>query len=306
MARTDDEDAIRFLAPVMGELAEEYRQRGGIGVPRIGLALRTRLLDAPPGVAEWLTRFVDAADDVGISENPEVAQAVQVLGALYATSALPSMFRLAVRIAADSRDAERTPVVFSALWRAFEDLRAHLIEPFLSFIDGGASAIGRLLVLIAEAGVHDERVFHVLLTALARHPGDAATALLVYGDDRALPALRARLATFWSADAATWSRCVSCLVHAIEELGGELDADERCLARAANATERSLAEAATRRARAAEDAAAVALDVDDPNPAVAAVARARRAEEAALDIEQRPTISIAVDRRGERGGGERA
>jgi len=226
--RPAGDEPERYLASIVAELTVRYEEHPPVaGLPRVGLALRTRLLDAPASVAAWLTAFVAAAPASGLAQRRDIAQAVQLLGALHAVPALPVLFRLAVRLAEDLRaNPDVGSVVYGALAHAFCDLRTEVTTPLAAFVAGeGADLdLGILFALIGGAGVVDHRALGIYVRALERHPAAAATALLLHGDSRVLPALQARLARVAPVgDDDAWCNAILGLTHAIEELGGVLD-----------------------------------------------------------------------------------
>ncbi|MBE7453855.1 MAG: hypothetical protein HS111_34795 [Kofleriaceae bacterium] len=218
-----------FLAPIMDELATSG-DRGPRGVPRVGLSIRTRLLDAPAGVVPWLVRHVEQSPARGIARREEVARSVLLLGALGARAALPALFGVAVKLAEDPEaNLERGSSVYGALGQAFEEFGDAIVTPLVPFLADHQGDVGQLLVLAGNAGVGDERLLTLFVEALDDFPCDAATALLLLGDERALLPLRRRLATLpmTGVDDA-WCRAVMSLTHAIDEMGGQLGAaDER-------------------------------------------------------------------------------
>lgn len=243
-----------FLAPIMDELTTS-RDPGPWGVPRIGLSIRTRLLDAPASVVDWLVKHVETAPARGIARREDIARSVQVLGALGARSALPVLFEVAVKLAEDPvADPERGSSVYSALGQAFEEFGEAVVTPLVPFLAGTQRDVGQLLELVAHAGVEDDRLLLLFVESLERFPCEAASALLLFGDKRALLPLRRRLGALprTGVDDA-WCRAAMSLTHAIEELGGELDARDRRRADLALETHRALyaaqAEAANARDR---------------------------------------------------------
>lgn len=239
--RYPDTEAASFLAPIMAELTTT-RDRGPRGVPRISLAIRTRLLDAPPSLAPWLVRYLEMAPARGIARREDVACWVQLLGALGAREALPTLFDVAVKLAEDPEaHADRGSSVYGALGQAFEELADSVVTPLVPFLAREPGDVGLLLVLAADAGVLDDRLLTLFVEALERFPCDAATALLLLGDKRALLPLRRRLAALPTAGVDDdWCRAAMSLTHAIEELGGDLDASDQRRADLALETHRSL------------------------------------------------------------------
>ncbi|KAB2897969.1 MAG: hypothetical protein F9K40_12030 [Kofleriaceae bacterium] len=227
--RDREAEATTFLSPIMDELTRSLAP-GPRGVPRVGLAVRTRLLDAPASVVPWLVRFLEAAPARGIARRENVAHAVQVLGALGARSALTALFDVAVKLAEDPEaNPERGSPVFGALGQAFEEFGEAIVAPLVPYLARNPGNVGRLLVLAGNAGVADDRLLMLFVEALDGFPCDAASALLLLGDTRAITPLRLRLAALPGKGIDDgWCRAILSVTHAIEVLGGELDArDER-------------------------------------------------------------------------------
>lgn len=239
--RDPDTEATTFLAPIMEELTTS-RDGGPRGVPRVGLSIRTRLLDAPASVVPWLVRYIETAPARGIARREDVARSVQVLGALGARSALPALFGVATKLAEDPEaDPERGSSVFGALGQTFEEFGEAIVTPLVPFLAGNERDVGQLLVLVGNAGVVDDRLLTLFVEALDCYPCDAATALLLLGDKRALLPLRRRLATLPATGVDdAWCRATMSLTHAIEELGGQLDAGDERRADVALETHRAL------------------------------------------------------------------
>jgi hypothetical protein len=225
----------------MSELTTS-REHGPRGVPRISLAIRTRLLDAPAGVAPWLIRYLEMAPARGIARREDVARWVQLLGALDARQALPTLFNVAVKLAEDPEvHPDRGSSVYGALGQAFEEFGEAVVTALVPFLAREPGDVGLLLVLAADAGVLDDRLLILFVEALERFPCDAATALLLLGDKRALLPLRRRLAALPAAGVDdAWCRAAMSLTHAIEELGGHLDAGDQRRADIALETHRAL------------------------------------------------------------------
>lgn len=251
-ARYPDAEAASFLAPIMDELTTS-RDRGPRGVPRVGLAIRTRLLDAPATVAPWLVRYLENAPASGIARREDVARWVQLLGVLGAREALPTLFDVAIKLAEDpTAHSDRGSSVYAALGQAFEELGEAIVTPLVPFLARERGDVGLLLVLAGDAGVQDERLVTLFVEALDRFPCDAATALLLLGDARALLPLRRRLTALPRTGVDdVWCRAALSLTHAIEELGGDLDARDQRRVDLALETHRALyaARAASANAR---------------------------------------------------------
>lgn len=239
--RDPDAEATTFLAPIMDELTTS-RDGGPRGVPRISLSIRTRLLDAPASVVPWLVRYVETSPARGIARREDVARCVQLLGALGASSALPALFGVAVKLGEDPEaNPERGSSVYGALGQAFEEYGEAIVTPLVPFLAGTEHDVGQLLVLAGNASVKDERLLTLFVEALERFPCDAATALLLLGDKRALLPLRRRLASLPATGVDdAWCRAALSLTHAIEELGGRLDASDQRRAEIALETHRAL------------------------------------------------------------------
>lgn len=250
--RDPDVVATTFLAPIMDELTTS-RDSGPRGVPRVGLSIRTRLLDAPACVIDWLVRYIEAAPARGIARREDIARSVQLLGALGARTALPALFGVAVKLAEDPEaNPERGSSVYGALGQAFEEYGDAIVTPLVPFLAGTEGDVGQLLVLVGNAGVEDDRLLTLFVEALARFPCDAATALLLLGDKRALLPLKRRLGALPATGVDdAWCRAVMSLTHAIEELGGRLDVRDQRRADIALETHRALysAQAAAANAR---------------------------------------------------------
>lgn len=250
-SRHSDAEATTFLAPIMDELATS-RDRGPRGVPRVGLTIRTRLLDAPASVAAWLIQYIERAPARGIARREDIARCVQLLGALGARAALPALFGVAVKLAEDPEaNPNRGSSVYGALGQAFEEFDEAIVTPLVPFLAREPGDIGLLLVLAGDAGVRDDRLLTLFVEALERFPCDAATALLLLGDKRALLPLRRRLDALPVAGVDDpWCRAAMSLTHAIEELGGQLDARDQRRADVALETHRALDAARARAANA--------------------------------------------------------
>ncbi|MEZ4473375.1 MAG: hypothetical protein R3F60_21825 [bacterium] len=80
-----------------------------------------------------------------------------------------------------------------------------------------------MITLAAQADVEDRRIYDRLIAHLEDHPTYAASGLVLYRDDDAIPHLRERLSRL---DPATQGHACDLVADGITLLGGELTADE--------------------------------------------------------------------------------
>jgi len=182
-----------------------------------------RQLVARRAEAEPLLRAIiddDALFDEGSrGDGWAPLHALELLGAMKATAALPRMLQLLA-------EADAETLAYNRAYFAIRDLGALALEPCLAAYTAATDEEVRqsLATVIAELGIRDERIFTLLVDRLATDLELGPSSLAEYGDPRALPHLVRALDAyqFVRADRPFSNEAVIELCASIEELGGQL------------------------------------------------------------------------------------
>ncbi|WP_052519105.1 SEC-C metal-binding domain-containing protein [Archangium violaceum] len=148
--------------------------------------------------------------------------AVRLLARLKTPEAISAMVRRLMR-------CEPGEVLYDALLYALEELGSAVAPAALEALARARTADERLglLSVLSRCGVQDERIYAALLVQLQEDPSAGAINLSVYGDPRAIEPLSRVLAAHEVDDDSEdlfANQNIIELQHAIEELGGTLDA----------------------------------------------------------------------------------
>ncbi len=191
--------------------------------PQVSDATLERVRAFGPAALPVLMRLVEEAleEPSMVDADRATDRAVQLLGALQATDAIPLLLRV----------LDETDGMFALFDEAGEALAAMgpgAVKPLLEAHAASADpeVRRRLEWSLAQLGVRDEGILEVLLAALAEDPDSGATTLAEYGDSAAVPALQEALDRYeLGAPGPLGDHAVIELVAAIEELGGEVSAE---------------------------------------------------------------------------------
>jgi hypothetical protein len=212
---------VRELLPRAEAAHARECQRAYETLVRVPIDIRTRLLDAPPGLVSALVEVVRSPRYAYEDQDTYVARAVDLLAVLGARVALPAIFELCVRDV-DHHDT----VVHDALACAIHDLDA--LDEVLAFGRSRASDLGALPFVLAFDDIYDDKVFAWLVDMLPRDTPNVALGLRCTGDIRAIPHVRRQLAEL-DLSRGDWVACVHELTDALESLHGTLTPEERAL-----------------------------------------------------------------------------
>lgn len=184
--------------------------------------LRAEILSLEPTAVPALLELLEdealwSADAPGAGWAP--VHVVELLGELQATEAVQPLLR--VLATTDWND-----LLHDAVIRVLPSLGAAVLEPALAAYKASSDEDFRhaLLAVLSELGVHDDRVFGLLIAELPHDPSRVAGNLAAYGDVRALEHLQRAFDTN-DEDLSRQILAVSALVElrdAIERLGGSL------------------------------------------------------------------------------------
>lgn len=154
--------------------------------------------------------------------------AAELLGELRAPEAVEPMLRLLSRT--DFMD-----VLHDRLLTAMPAIGAPVVEPALrAASEARGDARDSFIAVLADAGVHDDRILDLLLDQLRRDPTHAGN-IAAYGDPRALPALYRAFDSFRiePGESIFGNQALVEIRDAIEELGGTLTAEQKAKYRVA-------------------------------------------------------------------------
>lgn len=191
--------------------------------PKVSDATLERVRAFGPAALPLLTRLVEEAleEPSLVDADRAAGYAVQIIGALRATAAIPLLLRV----------LDETDGVFALFDEAGEALGAMgpgAVKPLLEAHAASADpeVRRRLEWSLAQLGVRDEGILAVLLPALAEDPDSGAGTLAEYGDPAAVPALQEALDRYeLGAPGPLGDHAVIELVAAIEKLGGDVSAE---------------------------------------------------------------------------------
>jgi hypothetical protein len=190
--------------------------------------LRERILSFGPAVVAPLIALLED-DDLGMETSPGEGwapiHAADLLGELHATEAIEPMVR---RLAEDDWES----ILHSKVVEAVPKLGPPALEPVISAHAAAADPLLRMTFagILARLGVHDERIYQLLVDELERDMEPGAMHLADYGDPRALPLLSAALDRYEPVDddnSLMANHVVIELEAAIKRLGGELTPEQQ-------------------------------------------------------------------------------
>jgi hypothetical protein len=221
--RDDDLEAARdFLWDLLPRAEAAHARECGRGNGtrvRVPIDIRTRLLDAPPGLVPALVEVVRSPPYE--HDDSYVARAIDLLAVLGARVALPAIFELCVRNV-DHHDT----VVHDALACAIHDLDA--LDEALAFGRSRERDIGGLPFILAVGELYGDKVLAWLVDMLPRDTPNVALGLRCSEDSRVIPHVRRQLAELDSSRG-DWADCVYELTAALEYFRETLTPEERAL-----------------------------------------------------------------------------
>jgi hypothetical protein len=188
-------------------------------------SLRAHILTRGAEAVEPLVELLldePLADVTAPGEGYAPIHAVKLLAQLKAPEAISAMVRRLLHSAPGE-------VLYDALLFALEELGPAVAPAALDALASASTEEERfgLLSVLSRCGVQDERIYTALLAQLQEDPAAAAMNLAVYGDPRAIEPL-SRVLSAHEVDEDVEdlfaNQNIIELKHAIEELGGTLDA----------------------------------------------------------------------------------
>jgi hypothetical protein len=216
-------DFVWELLPLAVAAHARECRRGNGDFVRIPIDIRTRLLEAPPGLVPALVEIVRSPPDEYEVEDDDlrVARAVDLLAVLGAREALPAIFELCVR---DEDDHDT--VVHDALACAIRDLNA--VDEALAFGRSCESGLGALPFILSWPGLFDDMVLAWMVDMLPRDTANVALGLRCTDDSRIIPHVQRQLAEL-DPSRDDWADCVAELTSALEFFHKTLTPEEQAL-----------------------------------------------------------------------------
>lgn len=208
---------VRDLLPRAEAAHVRECRRGDATLVRVPIDIRTRLLDAPPGLIPALVAVLRAPRRK--YDDTLVARAIDLLAVLGARVTLPTLFDLCVRDV-----FYHDTVVHDALACAVRDLDA--LDELLAFGESWQGPLGALPFVLAAGEIYDDKVFAWLVEMLPRDTPNVALGLRCSGDVRAAPHVRRQLAEL-DPSRSDWASCVYELTNALDDLHELLTPEEQ-------------------------------------------------------------------------------
>lgn len=218
-ALEDARDFVRELLPRAEAAHARECRRAGETLVRVPIDIRTRLLDAPPGLVPALVEVVRSP--LPAHHDSYLARAVDLLAVLGARVALPALLELCVRDV-----FHHDTVVHDALACAIRDLDA--LDEVLAFGRSRESDLGGLPFVLAAGELYDDKVLAWLVDMLPRDTPNVALGLRCTEDSRVIPHVQQQLAEL-DPSRGDWADCVYELTGALEHFLGTLTPEERSL-----------------------------------------------------------------------------
>ena len=212
-------DFVRELLPRAEAAHGRECRRAGETLVRVPIDIRTRLLDAPPGLVPALVEVVRSPLDA--HDDSYVARAVDLLAVLGARVALPALFELCVRDV-----AHHDEVVYDALACAIRDLDA--LDEVLAFGRSCESGLGALPFVLSWPELYEDKVLAWFVDMLPRDTPHVALGLRCTEDRRSIPHVQRQLAEL-DPSRGDWADCVYELTSALEKFHETLTPEERAL-----------------------------------------------------------------------------
>lgn len=218
-------DFVRDLLPRAAAAHARECRRADETVVRVPIDIRTRLLDAPPGLVPALLEVIRSPEHA--HRDTYVACAVDLLAVLEAREALPALLEVCVRDA-----FHHDTVVHDAVAGAIRNWDA--LDEVLAFGRSRGGGLGGLPFVLAGEELYGDKVLAWLVDMLPRDPPNVALGLQCTGDIRAIPHLRRQLVEI-DPSRGDWANCVCRLTDALAYLletlmrGETLTPEERAL-----------------------------------------------------------------------------
>jgi hypothetical protein len=193
--------------------------RAGETLVRVPIDIRTRLLEAPPGLVLALVEVVRSPPYT--YDDLHVARAVDLLAVLGARVALPAIFELCVR-----DESHYDTVVHDALACAIRDLDA--LDAVLAFGRSCESGLGALPFVLTWPELYNDKVLAWLVDMLPRDTPNVALGLRCTDDIRVIPHVERQLAEL-DPSRGDWADCVYELTTGLEYFHETLTPEEQAL-----------------------------------------------------------------------------